>query len=130
MPCLNNSVKIYLNSNQKTQDVSFEWNNIKKPINVNVDITSKYYHEYFNAKVKFNIVHSNNNFLIKNIKIKDIKFKDSSSVSVSDKTDEYYYLYNISDSSSNSNSSSSSSSSSVSFINKNIHKNIYNAIKT
>lgn len=87
---------------------------------------------YFNANVYFEMEKTGSKYTISNIVIKDVRFKNEANVSVSDKTNEYKYLYNVSCSSASSacvRTNPGATNSISTLINKNTEKAIYTAVK-
>jgi len=88
---------------------------------------------YFTSKVSFLLDFNNKNYTPSptSVQVHDINFKNEQHVSLSDRTEDYYYLYDVSEcSASRPSSSSSSSSNSVNFkkTEDNIHLMVKNII--
>jgi predicted XRE-type DNA-binding protein len=77
-------------------NVPFAWTDADNVVNVKAKITSalnQNTNPYFEARVNFRL--SSTSATVTNIEICDINFEDPDEVSLTDRTDDYYYLYDI-----------------------------------
>lgn len=112
-----------INSKEDFKNICWKSKEIAMKTQITSYTTYKNNKEYFQANVNFIVIKKNNVFKIKKLNIVNIYFKNSNNVSITDRTNEYFYLYDISSSSADNTSSSDST-------NNEIEKYIYNQIKT
>ena len=100
MPCTNSQKQeLYLFTERSRQQFEYTWSNLETLYtSFSLKIKGFTGTEYFKAKAKFNVYYSatSQTFNIRCLEITDICYENENSVSLSDRTDEYYYLYDVS----------------------------------